>query len=422
MLSVAHSNYTVLFRLFQNTSMHGSGKIVIVSHHFAPDPTTTATYLTAIAKGLSSNWDVFVISGTKHFASEFPSKKNQPRVVEVGAWAPEKTALVRRVIAIVFFSVKTFFATFKHVAKNDVVLCVTTPFTLPYSVTLAAKLRRASTALLIYDLYPEALVIAGLVQPRSPVAKMIRFANGVMFRALDVIITIGRDVKSLLLTYRGVESQQIKFIPNWALLPIGYRDIAVDNRFRRGYSEKLVVGLSGNLGFTHSPNTVYEAARLLEDNADVHILLSGWGSGWKQLADLHAKISLSNVTLMEPVSDSELEEFLSAADVWIIPYRRNAAGVSVPSRIYNLLAVGRAIIVAAETNSEAALMLKEENIGWIVRPEDPFDLAEAIRSAAADREETLAKSRRASVAAQRYTYDRAIASYQQIMSDVMHNR
>lgn len=67
-------------------------------------------------------------------------------------------------------------------------------------------------------------------------------------------------------------------------------------------------------------------------------------------------------------------------------------------------------------------MLKEENIGWIVKPEDPFDLAEVIRAAAADREETMAKGRRASVAAQRYTYDLAIASYQQIICDVLHNR
>jgi len=45
---------------------------------------------------------------------------------------------------------------------------------------------------------------------------------------------------------------------------------------------------------------------------------------------------------------------------------------------YNLIAVGRPIIVAAEGYSEAALMLKEEDIGWVVRPEDPLDLAEAI--------------------------------------------
>ena len=102
-------------------------------------------------------------------------------------------------------------------------LCVTTPFALPYSVALATKLRKASAVLLIYDLYPEALVMAGLAQPQSVVAKAIRFANGLLFPALDAIITIGRDVEALLLAYKNVESRKIKFIPNWVLLPIGYR-------------------------------------------------------------------------------------------------------------------------------------------------------------------------------------------------------
>jgi colanic acid biosynthesis glycosyl transferase WcaI len=402
------------------TSIRAPGKIVIVSQHFAPDPSTTATYLTAVAYSLKTDCEVLVISGTAHSASAPPAGTAQPRIVEVATWTPAKDALARRAIAMVLLSVKMFFATLKHVTRNDVVLCVTTPFALPYSVALATKLRKASAVLLIYDLYPEALVMAGLAQPQSLVARAIRFANGFLFPALAAIITIGRDVEPLLLAYRNVQSRKIKFIPNWVLLPIGYREISADNPFRRQFEGKLVVGLSGNLGFTHSAGTVYEAARLLRDEKHIHFLLSGWGSGWKQLTELYARAPLDNVTLIDRVPESELEEFLSAADVWIIPYRRNVAGVSVPSRIYNLLAVGRPIIVAAETDSEAALMLKEQNIGWVARPEDPADLASAIRSAAANPEETLAKGRRAALAAQRYTHDRAIASYRQVVSDVMH--
>jgi colanic acid biosynthesis glycosyl transferase WcaI len=409
---------SMVLPVFQMASMRKPGKIVIVSQYYAPDPSTTATYLTAIANGLAADREVVVISGTANSAV-IPAHAAQPRVVEVSAWTPDKDALVRRAIAMVLFSIKIFFATVRYVTKNDVVLCVTTPFTLPYLVTLAARLRGASATLLIYDLYPEALVMAGLVRSGSLAAKSIRFANGLLFGALDAIITIGRDVEALLLPYKSVASRKIKFIPNWVLLPIGYRELSVGNSFRRRFTEKLVVGLSGNLGFTHSANTVYEAARLLKEERNIHFLLSGWGSGWKQLTELYAKAPLNNVTLMDPVAESELEEFLSAADVWIIPYRRDVAGVSVPSRIYNLLAVGRPVIVTAEANSEPALMLQEENIGWVVRPEDPIDLAEAIRSADSDREETLAKGRRAALAAQRYTYDRAIASYRQIMSDVM---
>ena len=67
------------------------------------------------------------------------------------------------------------------------------------------------------------------------------------------------------------------------------------------------------------------------------------------------------------------------------------------------------------------MILKENDIGWVVRPEDPRDLADAIRSAASNPGETLAKGRRAALAAQHYGYDRAIASYRQVMSELLHS-
>jgi glycosyltransferase involved in cell wall biosynthesis len=272
---------------------------------------------------------------------------------------------------------------------------------------------------LIYDLYPEALEMAGLVKSGSALTKGIRFANVFMFRALDAIITIGRDVEPLLMRYKGVEKGKIKFIPNWTLLPIRYRALKSDNPFRGPHAEKLIVGLSGNLGFTHSAKTVFETAKLLEEAPDIHFLLSGWGSGWEKLKALHTANHLRNVTLMNPVPNSELEDFLAAADVWVIPYRRNIAGVSVPSRLYNLLAVGRPVIVAAEATSEAALIVQEEDIGWVVSPENPNELANAIRAAASDHAATTLKGRRSAVAALKYTQDRAIARYKNVIGNVL---
>ena len=162
------------------------GKIVIVSQYFAPDPTTTATYVTAIANGLTTDSEVLVISGTAHSSAAAAGF----RVVEVASWTSQKGALLRRAIAMLWLSAKMFVATLTHVGRDDVVLCVTTPFALPYPVALATRLRKARAVLLIYDLYPEALIMAGLVKPRSLVAKVIRFANSLLFPALTAIITM----------------------------------------------------------------------------------------------------------------------------------------------------------------------------------------------------------------------------------------
>jgi colanic acid biosynthesis glycosyl transferase WcaI len=395
--------------------MQKLGKILVASQYYVPDSNTTATYMAAIAEGLAIDHEVMVLSGSPYSGSKTGKGRTNPMVIEIQNWTAPKDALIRRTITISLLALRMFFSTLVRVKRNDIVFCVTAPFTLPYGVILAAKLRGATTALLIHDLYPEALEQADLVKPRSLTTRLIRLANAVLFRSLDAIITIGRDVELLLLAYKGVTREKINFIPNWTLLPVGYRELAPDNRFRAGRHFQLIVGLSGNLGFTHSPRTVFEAARLLKEDKDIHLILSGWGIGWKQLCDMQAADKLDNITLLEPVPEVELVEFLSSADVWIIPYRRNIAGVSVPSRLYNLLAVGRPIIVAAESYSEAALVIGEENIGWVVPPEDPRQLADAIRLAASDRAATAQKGRRAAEAAKHYGPDAAIARYREVL-------
>ena len=397
------------------------GKILVVSQYYPPDSSTTAVYIAAIAEGLARDNRVIVLSGSPNSSPGIGVDRTRPQIVEIANWTPQKDALVRRAIAISLLALRIFFATLTRAGPNDVVFCVTTPFTLPYAVALAARLRGAASVLLIYDLYPEVLEAAGLIKPSSLLARLLRLANSMLFRALDAIITIGRDVEPLLLAYRSVTPAKIHLIPNWTLLPVGYRETSPDNCFRAGHHSKLVVGLSGNLGFTHSPRTVFEAARLLEADTDVHFILSGWGIGWKQLSDLQAAERLDNVTLLEAVPQASLVEFLTSADVWIIPYRRNIAGVSVPSRLYNLLAVGRAVIVAAEARAEAALMIDEEQIGWVVPPEDPHRLANAIRSAAADRAATRKKGQRAAAAAQKYNQQAALARYREVILNARNN-
>lgn len=261
--------------------------------------------------------------------------------------------------------------------------------------------------------------MTGLVKQRSLLSRIIRIANGVLFRRLDTIITIGRDVEPLLLRYHGVDSTRIEFISNWTFLPISYRPVSPLNPFRAPHGDKLIIGLSGNLGFTHSARTVFEAARLLQDDPDIQFMLSGWGPGWEQLNELQSVNQLCNITLVHPVPQAALEDFLAAADIWVIPYRRNVTGVSVPSRLYNLLAIGRPVIVTAEPTSEAAMVVQEEDLGWVVTPEAPQELAMTIRSAAANRIDTMQKGQRSAAAAHRFTHDFAIERYRRIVGDTI---
>jgi len=392
-----------------------TGKILLVTQHFAPFPSTTSTYMTDIARALALDSRVIVLSGTPNSGSKLPWKPGEPAVIEIRSWWPGKSALFSRSLAAVLFAIQVFFAVMKHGRREDAALCVTTPFTSPYAVSLAARLRKFSAALIIYDFYPDSLVMAGFLRPTSILAEMLRSANSKMFEWLDAVVTIGRDMNSMLMAYPRMTADKISFIPNWATLPAHYREITAANPYRQRCAGKFLVAMSGNAGFTHDPESVFEAARILQGNAGIHFLFSGEGVGWTKLKARQADTPLGNVTLVERVPDADLEGFLSAADVWVIPYRKNNTGVSVPSRIYNLLAVGRPVIICSEPDAEAALLVREHDLGWVVQPENPAAIAEAIRLAASPAGKTVEKGRRAAEIAPCYSRETALKSYRVLM-------
>ena len=387
--------------------MQKSGRVVVVSQHYPPDPSTTAAIMAAISERIAHEADVLVLSGTAGSAAA-PSA-GKPGVVEIKNWMPGKAALLKRALAELLFTARTFATMLARLRRGDVTLTVPAPFMLPHAFAAAAKLKGARSVLIMHDLYPDVLVMAGLLKPASWLARAMHALNGPMFRALDAVVIIGRDTEKLLLRYRGMSRDKIRFIPNWATLTRGVRPIATGNSYRRPLSARFVVGLSGNLGFTHDPVIVFEAARLLRDDKDIHFLLSGWGIGFDQLREMQSEANLPNVTLVDRVEDAQLEAFLSAADVWIIPYRKNVAGVSVPSRFYNLLAIGRPVILVSEADAEAALTVREHDVGWIVEPGKAEELAKTIQRAAASTDPHRAE--RAAEIAGRFDFEIAMAAY-----------
>ena len=84
--------------------MRELGKILVVSQHYPPDPTTTATYIGDIARALAADCRVVVLSGSRNSAA----RAANPEVIEIAAAAAPKDALVRRAIAISWLAIRMF--------------------------------------------------------------------------------------------------------------------------------------------------------------------------------------------------------------------------------------------------------------------------------------------------------------------------
>lgn len=386
-------------------------KIVIVSQHYPPDRSTTAAIFCSIAERLAVVAPVLVLSGAKGAVSH----SARLSILAIPNRMAAKTALTKRAVAELIFVTRTFFSLLRRLDRNDLVITVTAPFLLPYAVVAAAYIKRAKSILVLHDLFPDVLIVAGVTGPNSVVARALRAANYLMFGGLTAIVTIGRDTARLIEGY-GARAK-VRLIPNWTTLECSVRPLTNGNPYRSSCRAPFVVGLSGNLGFTHDPLIVFEAASLLRNDATIHFLLSGWGMGFEQLKAKQTEAKLPNVTLVDRVKDGELENLLSAADIWIIPYRRDTAGVSTPSRLYNILAVGRPVIVVSEVDAEAALTVSENNLGWVVTPDRPEELATALRSASVSKDPLIAE--RAVEVAKTFGRDRAVDAYAHLAESLL---
>ena len=147
-------------------------------------------------------------------------------------------------------------------------------------------------------------------------------------------------------------------------------------------------------------------------NDSVHILIIGSGVKRNSLELAIQKEGLNNITILPRVPRDKLGESLNACDVALISFVAGMAGISVPSRMYNIMAAGKPIIAITEGNSELALVIKEEHIGWVVPPGDIDKLLEAIKEARSDPARLAEMGCRARLATEtKYSYEKVIATY-----------
>jgi colanic acid biosynthesis glycosyl transferase WcaI len=396
-----------------------TGSIHVISQHFPPDQTSTAKYVAAVAEELSEIADVTAVTGTAdpqnagrlHVSGSI-------RIVELKNRQTDKGKLVLRAWAMTMFALRVLHYCLFRTMRHDIVVAVTTPYTVTFAVGLAARLTGRRAVLMLYDLYPDVLVQAGLIKRHSLPDRLLAWLNRRLLKGYRTIVVIGRDMERRVGAYVDLRRTTLTYIPMWSdvdaeLVPT--KSNPAVQRYRPSEPAVFTLALSGNLGFTHDPETVFEAARQLAGDARIHFLLSGWGVGWKRLKALQAQAGLPNVTMTDAVPEAELGAFLMAGDLWMIPYRSGMTGVSVPSRFYNLLALGKPIITLAEPQADHSTIINDAEIGWVVPPGDVAKLAATLRAIADAPEVLEQRGKRAVEIARRYTRATCGAAYRDVV-------
>lgn len=231
----------------------------------------------------------------------------------------------------------------------------------PPMAYLSSLIVKNPFSIIVYDTYPDALENIGIRKGHWIHNKWSKW-NKILFANATKIITLSEGMADCLANY--VERAKIRVVPNWSSKSTFGPVPKAANPFveANGLKDKFTVLYSGNMGFTHNVETLIEVANQLKDNDKVHFLLIGDGKKKPELLEMVHSYGLQNCTFLDWQPASMIQYSLASADLGVITLNDETARVSVPSKTYNLLAVGAPLLCIVPSESElSSLVTKYEN-------------------------------------------------------------
>jgi glycosyltransferase involved in cell wall biosynthesis len=211
----------------------------------------------------------------------------------------------------------------------------------------------------------------------------------------------------------------IDYIPNWAELEQVEPLPRTENKLLKelNLEDKFVFLYAGNMGYPNDLESIVWCANKLKDDERFHFIFLGAGVKKSWLENEIETKSLKNITLLEPRPRSEQNIFLNACDVAFVSLVKKMRGVSMPSRTYNILAVGKPILGIVEEDSETAKVVIEDQVGWIVPPNEPEKLLQIIEKIYQERGliPNMSENARKS-AIEKYSLQKAVSEYRKSLT------
>ena len=366
-------------------------KIFIISEYVNPQENSTGYYWFSIVCELSKRFDSLnLICPEKNkyrSVAEIGGKNNieifndYPNVylytVKFSSFNNNMTNRLYKQIILTFYFTSTIL---RFVRSGDTLVCGTNPALLILVLPFIKKLIKFKWILLVHDVFPENLVPAKIFHNKNILYFLAKKYFDFSYASANRAIVIGRDMKDLVDKKINCNDRTV-FIPNW-VNPDDVFPLSKNESFfigKLGWENKIVFQFFGNIGRLQGIDNLLEAiSKVAHENAA--FLFVGDGvmvPRIKKFIDENPSISIVH---FGAVSLKDKNKVLSACDVALVTLEAGMLGLGVPSKSYFSLAADKPLLVVAESESEVARMVSENNVGWWCKPDEPDTLASLIDS------------------------------------------
>lgn len=304
-------------------------------------------------------------------------------IIEFDLGYGNELGFARRMVVFAKFALRSIGVALREPA--DVVFATTTPLTAGIPGIFARWVRRKPFVFEVRDLWPELPREMGVI--RNPILlSAMSLLEWASYRSADRLIGLSPGIVRGI-EKRGVSSDRITMVPNGCDLQLfggtqkAWRPPSVRD-------DQLMAVFSGTHGNANGLDAVLDAAAVLKARGrnDVRLVLIGDGGEKARLQQRTQAEGLDAVIFLNPVPKTELTGLLAGADLGLQILRNVPAfyfGTS-PNKFFDYIAAG--LPVLNNYPGWLAEMIGENACGYAVPPNDPEAFADALISAAEDRE------------------------------------
>jgi glycosyltransferase involved in cell wall biosynthesis len=261
--------------------------------------------------------------------------------------------------------------------KPDVIVTLTTPPLLSVIGLMAKKLRGCRYFIWEMDLYPEVAIDTKVLKPDALVTRLLAHVANTARRCADGVIVIGECMRDRLIS-SGVPSERLFLAENWA-------DGSLLTSACFPSNVPITVLYSGNLGRVHDTRTIARVMEKMKHESGVRFVFVGGGSGRLELEAFCKNAQIPNVEFQQYRRSDKLQTLLGESHIGLVTLRAECLGASIPSKMYEYMAVGRPLLFIGPRQSSVASLIGRHQCGWSFSPGDVEEVTNLLRQLLADR-------------------------------------
>ena len=370
-------------------------KILICGINYAPELTGIGKYTGEMGSWLAKNGHtVEVITGMPYYPQWKISSTYKKRwwhteyvdgvkVYRCPLYVPGKVSSVKRILHEFSFVLSTLPIWISKLfsPKYDVVISVSPPFHLGALPLLYSRMRRTKIVTHIQDLQVDVAKELRMISNRRLLNTMFAMEKMIL-KGSSAVSTISKGLMKKI-KEKGIAASNCLLFPNWVdeniILPIE-KEKSLRNEFGLSQQDKVIL-YSGNLGEKQGLENIIEAAKGFREDASVKFVIVGSGGGEIKLKQLVHDAQLDNIHFHPLVSYEKLPALLAMADLHLVLQKKNATDLVMPSKLTSILAAGGCPLVTASEGSTLYKLIRQNELGIVVEPDDSYQLTQAIRSA-----------------------------------------